>query len=1283
MSFPKKHSVIAQTTFVFGLAGLILSVSSQMAEAQIEWTNVIIDPGNTNPKEPHCKTLGDFDGDGFLDATAASAAGEGLHWYHYPSWTKYAIRAGGTYSTDMQSGDVDGDGDMDIVIPKRSSGSSAVFWYENPRPDGDPRTDPWTEHSIGNNGGNGAHDLELADFNNDGKLDVVVGERAKIFFQVTPTSWTGVTIDSGGEGIAFGDIDGDNDLDIARHGYWMRNPLPGGDPKLASWTRYEIDSGWPELVGVHIRDINQDGKMDVLLAPSESNNGSLSWYETSDPINGTWVEHEIDSPVHKIHTFKTGDVNLDGTLDVIIAEMHQTSTGRVAVYFNDTGDALSWTRQVIATTGSHNIRVQDIDADGDLDIFGANWNDGSSTSAAIEYWRNDLTLSLDNWERHAIDDLPQRAIFVEAADLDGDGDKDLIAGAWWWKNPGSLDGTWTRQAIGSSLNNHALVYDFDQDGDFDILGTQGVGSASNHNYAWAENNGSGAFTVRTNIDTGGSGDFIQGRVIADFGSGPQVALSWHNGGGGVQALGLPAAPKTDQWPFATLSSTTLKEDLSAGDIDRDGDQDLLLGTKWLENTSSGWVAHTLGSISDLDSDAEPDRSDLADVNNDGRLDAVIALENGTDVLWFEAPVDPKDTWTRHAIGTVSGQGFSMDTRDFDRDGDPDVVVGEHRGTTLNRVIIFENVNEGSSWVVHEIDSDSSSVIDHHDGTQAVDLDNDGDLDLISIGWTNPKLWIYENKAIDGGVAGNRAPIPSFTASLEVGELPVEVDLNASATIDPDGDPLVYTWNFGDGSDPGNGITLSHTYTTAGSYTLRLTVNDGHGGVVSTTRQITVNEVDVTPPSLSLIKALGNPNQVRVVFSEPVESATAENIANYNIDQGISISEAQLQTDGKTALLTTSTLSEGINYTLAVINVQDRANSPNTILPGSQQSFTFSSVDSTLKLWLKLDEANGSAASDSSANDNGGTLTGGASFVPDGKVDGAVDVDGATGGVELGGLDVSGSALTIALWFRADDFGTSDGRLISKATGRQAADHYWMLSTISSGGTKLRFRLKTNGTTNTLIAGSGGVSAGTWVHATAVYDGSEMRLYQDGALVGSLAKSGVISVDASVEAAIGRQPASALDNHIKPFDGRIDDVRIYERVLSLTEIQAIMNESEPVSPFQQWKIDQGINPDALANSDDDFDGFALLVEYALGLDPMISDGFSIVTAIFDSSQSTFSLTYPRVREDVSYSVEASQDLVGWITNGVNQGSGSVGQEVTASIGTAGQPRGFLRLRISLP
>ena len=40
--------------------------------------------------------------------------------------------------------------------------------------------------------------------------------------------------------------------------------------------------------------------------------------------------------------------------------------------------------------------------------------------------------------------------------------------------------------------------------------------------------------------------------------------------------------------------------------------------------------------------------------------------------------------------------------------------------------------------------DLKNNIDHHDGTQAVDMDGDGDLDIISIGWYNPKIWVFEN-----------------------------------------------------------------------------------------------------------------------------------------------------------------------------------------------------------------------------------------------------------------------------------------------------------------------------------------------------------------------------------------------------------------------------------------------------------------------------------------------------------------------------------------------------------
>ncbi len=48
----------------------------------------------------------------------------------------------------------------------------------------------------------------------------------------------------------------------------------------------------------------------------------------------------------------------------------------------------------------------------------------------------------------------------------------------------------------------------------------------------------------------------------------------------------------------------------------------------------------------------------------------------------------------------------------------------------------------------EVDKQSKDTIDHHDGSIALDMDGDGDMDIISIGWYNPKLWIFENLAID-------------------------------------------------------------------------------------------------------------------------------------------------------------------------------------------------------------------------------------------------------------------------------------------------------------------------------------------------------------------------------------------------------------------------------------------------------------------------------------------------------------------------------------------------------
>jgi hypothetical protein len=98
--------------------------------------------------------------------------------------------------------------------------------------------------------------------------------------------------------------------------------------------------------------------------------------------------------------------------------------------------------------------------------------------------------------------------------------------------------------------------------------------------------------------------------------------------------------------------------------------------------------------------------------------------------------------------------------------------------------------------------------------------------------------------------------------------------------------------------------------------------------------------DNTPPALdSASNACGVLDQVQVVFSEAVDSASATDVANYAIDNGAAISSATLAADSRTVTLDTSTLIQGTTYTVTVDNVQDVANPSNAIAPNSQVSFT--------------------------------------------------------------------------------------------------------------------------------------------------------------------------------------------------------------------------------------------------------------------------------------------------------------------------------------------------------
>jgi glucose/arabinose dehydrogenase/PKD repeat protein len=87
---------------------------------------------------------------------------------------------------------------------------------------------------------------------------------------------------------------------------------------------------------------------------------------------------------------------------------------------------------------------------------------------------------------------------------------------------------------------------------------------------------------------------------------------------------------------------------------------------------------------------------------------------------------------------------------------------------------------------------------------------------------------------------NRSPVARISATQTSGQAPLIVDFDGSASSDPDGDPLTYSWEFGDGSAPASGPRVRHTYSQTGVFTARLTVSDGRGLTHSATTTISTS-----------------------------------------------------------------------------------------------------------------------------------------------------------------------------------------------------------------------------------------------------------------------------------------------------------------------------------------------------------------------------------------------------------------------------------------------------------
>ncbi len=765
------------------------TLTVQTSSTTLSFAHHIID--SNNPRNPHDKAIGDINGDGFIDVLAASSSNftEGLFWYKYPSWTKYSIHFG-SFSTSMQVADIDGDGDLDAIIAKGDYYGYNVYVYVNPRPSGNPEIgSSWQEVYVGDGQ---THDVEIGDLNNDGKLDIVVrAGTVTLFFQNTLTSWTKVSLATRQfEGTSLGDIDGDGDLDIAINGYWLENPLPAGNPATASWIERAVSSNWGTQLSVHVADVNGDGRKDILFAPSEYSGGLLAWYESTSPRTGPWTEHVIEANVGMFHTLKTADMDGDGDQDVVTAEMHQSSDpDEVSVYRNG-GGGVSWSKLVVATTGSHNARVGDIGNDGDIDIVGANWNNDAPGGAPIEYWENlggGGGSSLDQWTYIQADNSRGASIFGNGTfglgfgDLTGDGYQDIASGHYFYRNPGGTmaSAPWPRVTLpnnpqsGRSVDAF-LLFDAEGTGVKNDILAQDLPSVTWLKANDAQGNSwTPTVVAQIPVTSHGNGRTVKSAHIIAANTKPDILLS---GGDGTYLMQIPANPAGGNWPIMkiTTSSNGEQKAIGIGDINRDGNLDIAVATgadqlevDWWSNPGNGtntWVRRIIGNTN-----ASAKMIEVADVNGDGRLDVIVTEEaRPASVYWFEAPADPANgTWIRHTVATGLEELDSMSGIDMNNDGKPDIIVGEIFGA--QRVIVFENVNNGASWTSHVVGSGMES----HNGARAADLDNDGRLDIVSIAYNSyGYLHVWRNDATAAvqspgktASSGNDTPSPRSTLSL--------------------------------------------------------------------------------------------------------------------------------------------------------------------------------------------------------------------------------------------------------------------------------------------------------------------------------------------------------------------------------------------------------------------------------------------------------------------------------------------------------------------------------------
>lgn len=392
----------------------------------------------------------DINGDGHMDAVVSSmdGASKGVHWYRGNSQGVFEKRliSTGLSARGLSVLDMDGDGDLDVVVAMQKENSIVVYYGQCCQPDNvfpttDGPFDPTTD---------------------DGRLATRDPE-------VDPT--TGGTESTPAPSTAEMSTPPDTTVEPTTDDSCS---VSGCVP---TFEKYVITSLADNIAAMMEVDFDGDGDLDLITASTGDN--TVEWHEQVS--KGLFVLNPIDTGITDVLALTVGDVDNDGNLDIIVSQSTSDTKrkkGALIVYTSNKARTKFTKKTVNSKTKATWLAIADMNQDGTDDIVAV------SAEQRYGYWFD----SEDNFERYRITGkLPGITDTGAVSDMNEDGYPDLIVshteteGEWKvevYVNGGETVPVFVPIVIGKTTSKAADFYvgdvNFDRDADVVILSVSGT-----------------------------------------------------------------------------------------------------------------------------------------------------------------------------------------------------------------------------------------------------------------------------------------------------------------------------------------------------------------------------------------------------------------------------------------------------------------------------------------------------------------------------------------------------------------------------------------------------------------------------------------------------------------------------------------------------------------------------------------------------------------------------------------------------------------------------------------